>query len=352
MSAKEDCQSLGTCPLEKCEATTTHCYGNPEPNHMDKRKPCYIFDIDGTLSDPEHRLHHVNGPKKDWKAFFETMDQDPPITALVTLCQQLQWVGIEQGQSIIITTGRPENYREITEKWLKQNGIEWDKLYMRPANDTRPDAIVKKEILDQIYADKYDPIMVFDDRQTVVDMWRENGLVCAQVAPNLKMEIQAPSKELLYLMVGPTGAGKSTYAKKFFEPREIVSSDELREDLAGDFREQGLNDKVFKVLHKLVKTRLECGLRTCVDATNLHRKDRLAILALCPVGVSACYIVINRPLAFIERDAGWRKEVPQLIEKHQQRFNSGCKDIMSGDGMGVRVIDNRQGKWRGPNEDA
>jgi hypothetical protein len=31
-------------------------------------------------------------------------------------------------------------------------------------------------------ADGYEPIMVFDDRNQVVKMWRERGIVCAQVA--------------------------------------------------------------------------------------------------------------------------------------------------------------------------
>jgi hypothetical protein len=53
---------------------------------------------------------------------------------------------------------------------------------MRSDNDYRADFIVKEELLAQLRADGYNPVMAFDDRQQVVDMWRENGLICAQVA--------------------------------------------------------------------------------------------------------------------------------------------------------------------------
>jgi hypothetical protein len=55
-------------------------------------------------------------------------------------------------------------------------------LYMRRRNDRRPDYIVKAELLDQLLADGYRPIMAFDDRDQVVKMWREKGVPCAQVA--------------------------------------------------------------------------------------------------------------------------------------------------------------------------
>jgi hypothetical protein len=54
---------------------------------------------------------------------------------------------------------------------------------MRKHNDFRKDAIVKKEIYEEKIADHHDVLCVFDDRQLVVEMWRELGLTCMQVAP-------------------------------------------------------------------------------------------------------------------------------------------------------------------------
>lgn len=73
-------------------------------------------------------------------------------------------------------------------RWLKRyifpnDHINDIPLYMRTAGDKRPDDVVKEELLAKIRADGYEPFLVFDDRQRVVDMWRRNGIQCCQVAP-------------------------------------------------------------------------------------------------------------------------------------------------------------------------
>ena len=61
-------------------------------------------------------------------------------------------------------------------------GIKKPKLYMRGDKDRRGDDIVKRELLAGIRSDGFDPKLAIDDRRRVVDMWRSEGLVCAQVA--------------------------------------------------------------------------------------------------------------------------------------------------------------------------
>jgi hypothetical protein len=53
---------------------------------------------------------------------------------------------------------------------------------MRKAGDYRQDAIVKAEWLEALPEDQR-PVLAFDDRQQVVDMWRAHGVRCCQVAP-------------------------------------------------------------------------------------------------------------------------------------------------------------------------
>jgi hypothetical protein len=53
---------------------------------------------------------------------------------------------------------------------------------MRDDNDRRADDIVKRELLGRMRADRFNPQLAIDDRRRVVDMWRSEGLVCAQVA--------------------------------------------------------------------------------------------------------------------------------------------------------------------------
>ena len=69
-----------------------------------------------------------------------------------------------------------------TIKWLNDNGIKFDDLYMRFTNDLRKDSIVKQEIYEMCIKDKYNVLFVLDDRDQVVNMWREQGLKCLQVA--------------------------------------------------------------------------------------------------------------------------------------------------------------------------
>lgn len=55
-------------------------------------------------------------------------------------------------------------------------------LHMRKAGDGRRDSIVKAEMFDSDIATNFNVLGVFDDRQQVVDMWRDKGLTVFQVA--------------------------------------------------------------------------------------------------------------------------------------------------------------------------
>ena len=55
---------------------------------------------------------------------------------------------------------------------------------MRAVNDMRQDDAVKQDLLKDMQNDGLDPKVVFEDRKSVVNMWRKNGLICLQVAEN------------------------------------------------------------------------------------------------------------------------------------------------------------------------
>lgn len=140
---------------------------------------CYIFDIDGTLADCSHRLHHIKvGDKVDWDAFFADCAKDKPITHIIQLAQELY----KNGNTILYVSGRSDQCRDATIDWMNAHHCPLGFLYMRRQGDHRPDHKVKSELLDQIIARGYRPIMAFDDRNQVVKMWRERGIPCAQVA--------------------------------------------------------------------------------------------------------------------------------------------------------------------------
>lgn len=139
---------------------------------------CYIFDIDGTLADCSHRLHHIQKQPKDWTSFFADCHTDAPIMHIIELAQTLRLASAKQ---IVFVSGRSDECRPATELWLREHGLS-GALYMRKAGDYRDDDIIKLELLAAVRADGYDPIMAFDDRNRVVKAWRSAGIPCAQVA--------------------------------------------------------------------------------------------------------------------------------------------------------------------------
>lgn len=141
-------------------------------------KRCYVFDIDGTVADGAHRLHHIQKEPKDWRGFFAAVGGDAPIPHIVDLIRDL----IQVGRKVVYVSGRSDECREATVDWLHAQALPSSSLYMRPAGDHRDDALLKVELLAKVRADGYEPIMAFDDRNRVVAAWRAAGVPCAQVA--------------------------------------------------------------------------------------------------------------------------------------------------------------------------
>lgn len=141
------------------------------------KKKTLIFDIDGTLADIKHRRIFLEQEKPDWKAFNDKMGDDTPNAPVVALYKTL-W---DSGQyDIILTSGRSDSDRKITEQWLVWNHIPFDRLEMRKDKDNRADYIIKQEMLDMLLKEGKEILFAVDDRQQVVDMWRKNGIACLQ----------------------------------------------------------------------------------------------------------------------------------------------------------------------------
>ena len=139
-----------------------------------------ICDLDGTLADIEHRVHHIRGSgRSDWNAFFRACPEDLPIRNTIHLVQRLHEVGFR----VLIVSGRSDLVRAETEEWLDQHAVPYDGLLMRRDEDHRSDTIVKAEMVDELGIGPDDVLMVLDDRNKVVEMWRERGFHTFQVAP-------------------------------------------------------------------------------------------------------------------------------------------------------------------------
>ena len=126
----------------------------------------YICDIDGTLA-------HMTGRSPYDYSQVGTDKVDESVREVL--------IALAANHHIIIVSGRKAECREETLDWLNANFIPFDKLYMRADGDDRPDSIVKYEILRDKIAPKFEVRGVFDDRNPVVQMWRDAGLKCFHV---------------------------------------------------------------------------------------------------------------------------------------------------------------------------
>jgi predicted kinase len=86
--------------------------------------------------------------------------------------------------------------------------------------------------------------------------------------------------DALVLLVGPAGAGKSTFARRQFARSSVLSSDGFRDVLSGDPADQRSTVAAFRLLHAAARERLARGLLTVVDATNVLRSARDPLVSI------------------------------------------------------------------------
>jgi HAD superfamily, subfamily IIIB (Acid phosphatase) len=138
---------------------------------------CFLIDIDGTVANGDHRLHHIQKEPKAWDEYFLECGSDAPIMHMHAVVSALSTYF-----KIVYVSGRSDLVRQQTIDWLDLHGFPCDALYMRKQGDHKNDDVLKIELLAQVRADGFEPIMAFDDRNRVVEAWRAAGIPCAQVA--------------------------------------------------------------------------------------------------------------------------------------------------------------------------
>lgn len=92
-------------------------------------------------------------------------------------------------------------------------------------------------------------------------------------------ELKIPELSLITL-IGISGSGKSTFAKKFFKESEVISSDKCRAIVSDDENNQAATDDAFELLHYIAAKRLKNGLLTVIDATNVQPESRASLVQL------------------------------------------------------------------------
>jgi len=109
------------------------------------------------------------------------------------------------------------------------------------------------------------------------------------------MRIEIPETSVVTL-IGVSGSGKSTFAKTHFKPTEVLSSDYFRGLISDDENNQQVSAQAFETLFYVANKRLDLGLLTVIDATNVNKESRAPVLKLArEQNCFAVAIVLNIP---------------------------------------------------------
>lgn len=109
------------------------------------------------------------------------------------------------------------------------------------------------------------------------------------------MELKIPDL-CLVVLVGASGSGKSTFARRHFLPTQVLSSDYFRGLVSDDENDQSASAAAFDVLHYVAGKRLEAGKVTVVDATNVQAPDRAKLIEVAKkANVLPVAIVLDTP---------------------------------------------------------
>lgn len=153
--------------------------GIEAPPHNPALPTAVLCDLDGTLA-----LIHNRSP-------YDASDCDIKDLPNIPVIETVKAMDAA-GYKIIFCSGREDKYRPETVRFIEKHvkqlsmGEEWDveyQLFMRKTGDMRKDSIIKEEIYSNEIENKYNVLMILDDRDQVVEFWRSKGLTCFQVAP-------------------------------------------------------------------------------------------------------------------------------------------------------------------------
>ncbi|WMD04734.1 polynucleotide kinase-phosphatase [Streptomyces sp. FXY-T5] len=136
----------------------------------------------------------------------------------------------------------------------------------------------------------------------------------------------------LVVLVGATGSGKSTFARRHFKPTEVISSDFCRGLVSDDENDQSATKDAFDVLHYIAGKRLAAGRRTVVDATSVQSDARRQLIDLAKqYDVLPIAIVLDVPEEVCaERNATRtdRADMPRrVIHRHTRELRRSLRHL-------------------------
>jgi len=140
-------------------------------------KNIVLFDLEETISNSGNCALRLVKEPKDSRALYAERPADIPVKHIVEILKALQYRRYE----IWIVSGRSDEIKAQTEHWLSECTISYDRLIMRKKGDFTEESMLKTGWLHDGTIPKERIFCVFEDKTSVVDAWRSEGLPCLQV---------------------------------------------------------------------------------------------------------------------------------------------------------------------------
>jgi len=144
------------------------------------------------------------------------------------------------------------------------------------------------------------------------------------------MKLRIPELAVVAL-VGPSGSGKSSFARKHFRPTEVLSSDFCRGLVSDDENSQAATTDAFEVLHFIASKRLTAGKLVVIDATNVQSEARKPIIALARqyhcIPVAIVFDLPEKLYHERNRDRPDRSFGPHVIRQQSQQLRRSLRNL-------------------------
>jgi protein phosphatase len=135
----------------------------------------------------------------------------------------------------------------------------------------------------------------------------------------------------LVVLMGASGSGKSSFARRHFKSTEVLSSDYCRGLVSDDENAQGVSDAAFEVLHFIARKRLAAGRLTVVDATNVQLEARKPLVALArEFHVIPVAIVLDMPDKLCHERNGQRPDRgfgPHVVRQQNSQLRRSLRSL-------------------------
>src|SRR5436309_9946424 len=144
------------------------------------------------------------------------------------------------------------------------------------------------------------------------------------------MKLTIPELAVVAL-VGPSGSGKSSFARKHFRPTEVLSSDFYRGLVSDEENSQAATNDAFEVLHFIASKRLMAGKLVVIDATNVQAEARKPIIALARqfhcIPVAIVFDLPEKLCHERNRDRTDRDFGPHVIRQQSQQLRRSLRNL-------------------------